>query len=46
MPSPVSDALFARAKQLIPGGVNSPGPRVSLRRRRAVLRQVRARRHG
>src|SRR5471032_451315 len=24
MPSPVSDSLFARAKELIPGGVNSP----------------------
>ena len=24
MPSPTSDSLFARAKQLIPGGVNSP----------------------
>ncbi|HNC23920.1 MAG TPA: glutamate-1-semialdehyde 2,1-aminomutase [Opitutaceae bacterium] len=24
MPSPVSDSLFERAKQLIPGGVNSP----------------------
>jgi glutamate-1-semialdehyde 2,1-aminomutase len=40
-----SDALFARAKTLIPGGVNSPGARLPRGRRHAALHRARRRAH-